>query len=337
LIRTGKKRLFLSDVFGNQHECLPLCVLDFYIHESKQRSGYGRVLFEFMIHKENIAPFQLAIDRPSPKFVNFLKKHYKLENPLNQINKFVIFQSFFSDDKAIGLVDSNRRRSAPVYRNKLLERHTQQASRNVSSANSTSNSRTNLSSALGSLTGVKPVIRADYSRNAKSEQHQQQQQQQQSPLLGMRINNRPVASHAQRRHDTNSAFSGVSSYSRHNSASRKDLSTPLSPLVKNARSSKPPHAVVEPRNLLRDQHHTEMHGRGNSNLNQQITSLDNPFSTPLQNNSVSTGSDTSYTLGLLDNFSKPTSLGTSWNVFGVPGSNVKTSNPYARMGNTSRK
>ena len=27
---------------------------------------------------------------------------------------------------AIGLVDSNRRRSAPVYRNKLLERHTQQ-------------------------------------------------------------------------------------------------------------------------------------------------------------------------------------------------------------------
>ena len=53
--------------------------------------------------------------------------------------------------------------------------------------------------------------------------------------------------------------------------------------------------------------------------------------------SVFTGSDTSYTLGLLDNLSKPASLGTSWNVFGVPGSNVKTSNPYARMGNISRK
>lgn len=57
----------------------------------------------------------------------------------------------------------------------------------------------------------------------------------------------------------------------------------------------------------------------------------------ISNLSFSTTSDTSYTLGLLDNLSKPTSLGTSWNVFGVPGSNVKTSNPYARMGNTSRK
>ena len=84
--------------------------------------------------------------------------------------------------------------------------HSQTASRNVSSANSTSKLRTNVSSALGNLSGVKPVIRADYSRNTNSEQ---QQQQQLSPLLGMRNNNRPVASHSQRRHDTNSAFSGV--------------------------------------------------------------------------------------------------------------------------------
>ena len=41
--------LVSQDVFGNQHECQPLCILDFYVHESKQRSGFGRKLFDFMI------------------------------------------------------------------------------------------------------------------------------------------------------------------------------------------------------------------------------------------------------------------------------------------------
>ena len=32
-----------------QHEVSPLCVLDFYVHESKQRCGYGKALFEAML------------------------------------------------------------------------------------------------------------------------------------------------------------------------------------------------------------------------------------------------------------------------------------------------
>ncbi len=30
-------------------ECTPLCALDFYVHESCQRSGYGKLLFETML------------------------------------------------------------------------------------------------------------------------------------------------------------------------------------------------------------------------------------------------------------------------------------------------
>ena len=80
LIKVGRKRLFLSvrifilkkDVFadccyhgngnnsppplpspqdgtGIQQEVEPICVLDFYVHESKQRSGCGKMLFEAML------------------------------------------------------------------------------------------------------------------------------------------------------------------------------------------------------------------------------------------------------------------------------------------------
>jgi GNAT acetyltransferase, Mec-17 len=50
--------------------------LDFYIHESRQRAGLGKVLFEFMLEYENLLPEQLAIDRPSEKLLSFLRKHY---------------------------------------------------------------------------------------------------------------------------------------------------------------------------------------------------------------------------------------------------------------------
>lgn len=49
-IKVGTKKLFLYDHNGNQREVSPLCVLDFYVHESKQRKGYGKLLYEHMIH-----------------------------------------------------------------------------------------------------------------------------------------------------------------------------------------------------------------------------------------------------------------------------------------------
>ena len=39
----------MQDPSGVHHEVEPLCVLDFYVHESRQRSGCGRKLFEAMM------------------------------------------------------------------------------------------------------------------------------------------------------------------------------------------------------------------------------------------------------------------------------------------------
>jgi Touch receptor neuron protein Mec-17. len=43
LLKVGKKNLFYYDTSGKPKELRPLCVLDFYVHESVQRMGIGRV------------------------------------------------------------------------------------------------------------------------------------------------------------------------------------------------------------------------------------------------------------------------------------------------------
>ena len=65
----GYKKLFLRDKFFNYHEVTPLCVLDFYVHESTQRQGIGKKLFDYMLKFEKKTPQELAYDRPSPKLI----------------------------------------------------------------------------------------------------------------------------------------------------------------------------------------------------------------------------------------------------------------------------
>ncbi|XP_074654816.1 uncharacterized protein LOC141908612 [Tubulanus polymorphus] len=107
ILKVGRKRLFVYDHEGKQHEVKPLCVLDFYVHESRQRTGCGKQLFEFMLRSEGVKVAHLAIDRPSHMFSSFLKKHYNLKATINQVNNFVIFQGFFRDRP------SESRRSKP--------------------------------------------------------------------------------------------------------------------------------------------------------------------------------------------------------------------------------
>lgn len=76
----------------------PLCVLDFYVHESVQRGGHGKELFEKMLKYENAEPRKLAFDRPSNKFKNFLAKHYNLRNYVSQNNNYLVFDDYFEDD-----------------------------------------------------------------------------------------------------------------------------------------------------------------------------------------------------------------------------------------------
>ena len=70
--------MFIRSIAGAYLEIKPLCVLDFYVHESCQRSGLGKLLFEKMLKNEGKQPEELAYDRPSPKLLGFLKKHYGL-------------------------------------------------------------------------------------------------------------------------------------------------------------------------------------------------------------------------------------------------------------------
>ncbi|XP_054424997.1 alpha-tubulin N-acetyltransferase 1 isoform X5 [Pteronotus mesoamericanus] len=95
-LKVGYKKLFVLDDREAHNEVEPLCILDFYIHESLQRHGYGQELFQYMLQKERVEPHQLAIDRPSQKLLKFLNKHYNLETTVPQVNNFVIFEGFFA-------------------------------------------------------------------------------------------------------------------------------------------------------------------------------------------------------------------------------------------------
>ncbi|EAR90231.2 alpha-tubulin N-acetyltransferase (macronuclear) [Tetrahymena thermophila SB210] len=97
-LKVGQKNLFYRDMMGNIKEIKPLCVLDFYVHESCQRQGYGKLLFEYMIQCEQTSPEKLAYDRPSPKLIAFLKKHYNLVKYIAQNNNFVVFDQYFRSD-----------------------------------------------------------------------------------------------------------------------------------------------------------------------------------------------------------------------------------------------
>ncbi|UJR37170.1 hypothetical protein I4U23_029879 [Adineta vaga] len=96
LLKVGAKHLYVYDSHGQVHERTPLCLLDFYVHESKQRSGYGKKLFEAMLEFEKCNAYELAIDRPSNKCLGFLQKHYHLSAPIRQVNNFVVFNAFFN-------------------------------------------------------------------------------------------------------------------------------------------------------------------------------------------------------------------------------------------------
>ena len=95
ILKVGTKHLFITES-TKQHEIEPLCVLDFYVHESRQRSGCGKRLFKEMLCAERIEPHRLGYDRPSPKLLGFLRKHYSLSRFTPQANNFVVFVDFFA-------------------------------------------------------------------------------------------------------------------------------------------------------------------------------------------------------------------------------------------------
>lgn len=97
-IKVGKRNLFISGANGGIKEIKPLCVLDFYVHESCQRGGHGKALFDLMLQKERVGPEKLAYDRPSDKLIGFLGKHFGLKKYVPQNNNFVVFEAYWQKD-----------------------------------------------------------------------------------------------------------------------------------------------------------------------------------------------------------------------------------------------
>lgn len=77
MLKVGTKNLYVCDPHGDTKPVMAPCVLDFYVHESRQRSGLGKQLFEAMLADQHNQPSKMAIDRPSEKLLGFLSKHYR--------------------------------------------------------------------------------------------------------------------------------------------------------------------------------------------------------------------------------------------------------------------
>ena len=92
-IKTGRRRLFLSNGSSDLVDSNPICVLDFFLKD--QRCGYGTILFNAMLSVHKISPFALAFDRPSEKLKSFLIKKFNFLTILQQNNFFAISSNFF--------------------------------------------------------------------------------------------------------------------------------------------------------------------------------------------------------------------------------------------------
>ena len=101
LLKFGKKKLFLHYGSGIK-EVEPMCCHDFYVHESCQRIGIGRALMDVALAHAGLngRPHKVGYDRPSPKLLKFLGKHYGLHDYVPQNNSFVVYNAYFTGTDA---------------------------------------------------------------------------------------------------------------------------------------------------------------------------------------------------------------------------------------------
>ncbi|KAL6724932.1 hypothetical protein Aduo_019771 [Ancylostoma duodenale] len=107
MLKVGKKHLYLLDENQRKYEEEPLCILDFYIHDSVQRRGNGHQLFDHMLKQESTSAAAVAIDRPSDAFLQFLSKFYGLKKPVWQSTNFVVFPEFFEGKSPVERYDKS--------------------------------------------------------------------------------------------------------------------------------------------------------------------------------------------------------------------------------------
>ncbi|CAG9539814.1 unnamed protein product [Cercopithifilaria johnstoni] len=119
LLKIGYKNLYLMDQSTRSFEVVPLCVLDFYVHDTLQRQGYGHALFDYMLQQENSSAENVAIDKPSQSLLQFMNKHYGLNDPVWQVTNFVVYPPFFENIKLCGSSTSINKRYAKSARTEV--------------------------------------------------------------------------------------------------------------------------------------------------------------------------------------------------------------------------
>lgn len=161
-IKVGRKKLFIRNAVGAIKEIMPVCVLDFYVHESCQRSGIGKQLFSRMLQSLHVEPHKLGYDRPSPKLIAFLRKYYNLSRFVPQPNNYVVFNKYFTSSSSLNKVNNGRtgsvssrpltardRHGRPIHSNSFVPNDTprgrsrtnRRASSNANPLNTSSRSR----------------------------------------------------------------------------------------------------------------------------------------------------------------------------------------------------
>jgi len=95
ILKMGWTKMNLCDNTGSRSEAMVNCLLDFYVHETKQRKGYGKRLIDYMLQDMDLDAKNLAIDKPTKKILNFMQKHYQLSKLVSQDNNIAIFEEFF--------------------------------------------------------------------------------------------------------------------------------------------------------------------------------------------------------------------------------------------------
>ncbi|XP_016949833.1 alpha-tubulin N-acetyltransferase 2 [Drosophila biarmipes] len=115
LLKVGTKDLF---VFDNKGSCRRAdqtpAILDFYVHESRQRRGLGKQLFQRMLDEQGWTAGKCSVDRPSDKLLAFLDKHYGLVSTIPQGNNFVLYEGFFENPHAKILSARSRLPGGPM-------------------------------------------------------------------------------------------------------------------------------------------------------------------------------------------------------------------------------
>ncbi|CAH0577700.1 unnamed protein product [Chrysodeixis includens] len=95
MLKVGRKHLFLFDERDTVREVEPLCVLDFYVLRDRQRMGYGRKLYDYMLQDLEVMAWEMAIDGPSAKMEQFLSRNYAVDRLMRQNNNFAVAPNFF--------------------------------------------------------------------------------------------------------------------------------------------------------------------------------------------------------------------------------------------------